>query len=271
MGDVFISYSSKNSDWAKYVANTLSLNQVTYWIAPNCIPGGSNYTKEIPTAIKKCKIFLILISEDSMQSFWVRKELDTAINEKKLIIPILGQNVDLTADFAFLLSGIQHYQYTTKSDPTNQFLTRIKSEVAKVSQSSETAKQETIFCPKCGCQNIDYDYENYEEEIITRTAKLKKSAWMTSLPMCTALAILWYIKLVTNNIITDSNIADLKKALLIPGIVLSLVALIIITLQGLLPIIYRIKNIRKNYSIKKCSCCRCGHRFKVKLSINNHL
>ena len=56
--DVFISYSSKDFDKVNSVKNILEINGISCWMAPQCIPPGSSYAKEIPMAIKNCKVYL---------------------------------------------------------------------------------------------------------------------------------------------------------------------------------------------------------------------
>lgn len=84
--DIFISYSSKEYSSAKKIKEYLDSNDISCWMAPDSIPEGSNYTKEIPMVIYKAKAFLILLSENSQNSPWVDRELEVAIKSNKPII-----------------------------------------------------------------------------------------------------------------------------------------------------------------------------------------
>lgn len=86
---VFISYSSKDYAIATKIRNKLRENNINCWMAPDSIPGGSDYAHEIPSAIESCDYFLIALSENSQQSVWVPKELDLAITAKKTVLPII--------------------------------------------------------------------------------------------------------------------------------------------------------------------------------------
>ena len=57
--DAFISYSSIVYTEALFVYNILTKNELTCWMALNSIPGGSNYTKEIPNAINSSEVFVV--------------------------------------------------------------------------------------------------------------------------------------------------------------------------------------------------------------------
>jgi len=51
--DVFISYSSKEYETANIVRQTLKSNKIKCWMAPESIPAGSNYSREIPKGIRE--------------------------------------------------------------------------------------------------------------------------------------------------------------------------------------------------------------------------
>lgn len=104
---VFISYSSLDKDIVNDIVNMLSDAKISYWIAPEMIPIGSNYAKEIPGVIRSCGIFLLIISQNSQESIWVEKELDYAINMKRKIIPINISETNLSDMFRFYLNNVQ--------------------------------------------------------------------------------------------------------------------------------------------------------------------
>lgn len=104
---VFISYSSKDSYMVDKLTGMLKRMGISYWKAPEMIPTGSSYAREIPTAIKNCEVFLLVISETAQQSIWVEKELDAAVNNRKRIIPFLIDDCPLNDMFRFYLNNVQ--------------------------------------------------------------------------------------------------------------------------------------------------------------------
>ena len=98
MKDVFISYKAEEFDEAKTIKQVLETNGISCWLAPNSIPGGSSYASEIPKAIRECKVFVVLISEQAQKSQWVPRELDQAVNNQKLIMPFMLENCPLKDD-----------------------------------------------------------------------------------------------------------------------------------------------------------------------------
>ena len=107
---VFISYSSKDIDYVMQLAKALELNNIAYWRAPDRIPAGSNYAKEIPKAIKECDVFLLIYSVKSQESIWVEKELDTAVCCKKTILPVRIDDCEFNDLFKFYLNNVQMLQ-----------------------------------------------------------------------------------------------------------------------------------------------------------------
>ena len=107
MNEVFISYSTKERHQANAIRSYLQENGISCWMAPESIPTGSNYTKEIPVAIRNCKVFLLVLSEHSQKSPWVLRELDGAVNNGKYILPYLLDESPMEDEFQFLLTGCQ--------------------------------------------------------------------------------------------------------------------------------------------------------------------
>lgn len=128
MHDVFISYSSVDAVQAETVRNVLEKNGIPCWMAPRDIPGGSNYTKEIPVAIRGCQVFVLILSHNAQNSHWVLKELDSAVNLGKVILPFMLEDCQLNDEFNFLLTGAQRYSaYQKKSEAMETLISRIRA------------------------------------------------------------------------------------------------------------------------------------------------
>lgn len=116
MNSVFISYSSKNDMEVREITKMFDKYGISYWKAPEMIPAGSNYAREIPKVIAQCMVFLLVVSKDSQQSVWVEKEIDFAINNKKTIVPLKIENVELCDMFKFYLNNVQAISYSSGRD-----------------------------------------------------------------------------------------------------------------------------------------------------------
>ena len=104
---VFISYSSIDAEYVDRLADFLSGQGIQYWRAPQMIPAGSNYAREIPDAIKNCEVFLIVFSKNSQSSIWVEKEIDSAVRYRRNILPVCIDGEPLNDMFRFYLNNVQ--------------------------------------------------------------------------------------------------------------------------------------------------------------------
>lgn len=136
MKEVFISYSTIDAANAETVRNVLEKNGLSCWMAPRDIPGGSNYTKEIPIAIRNCKVFVLILSKNAQSSHWVLKELDSAVNCGKVILPFMLEDCILNDEFNFLLTGAQRYAaYQKKAEAMETLIRRIRGILDTTSSS----------------------------------------------------------------------------------------------------------------------------------------
>ena len=149
MRQVFISYSTKDQHQAEAVRNVIEQNGISCWMAPRDIPGGSNYTKEIPTAIRDCQAFVLMLSQNAQNSHWVLKELDSAVNEGKIILPFQLEDITLTDEFNFLLTGAQRYDaYQKKSEAMQLLISRLQAIIQAVPQKEEPASPKPEVHPE---------------------------------------------------------------------------------------------------------------------------
>lgn len=87
---LFISYSHADKAAVKQFALQLSLRGYDLWMDEKNISFGGNYTTAILHGIHESDVYLIFLSENSIQSRWVDAEIDFALREKierkKLVI-----------------------------------------------------------------------------------------------------------------------------------------------------------------------------------------
>ena len=112
MHQVFISYKSDDSALAMKVVKALEENGIPCWIAERDIRTGSNYARDIPSAIKNANFLLLLLTSKSQESPWVLRELDVAITQRKTILPFKIGAFRLNDEMNFLLIGVQHHTST---------------------------------------------------------------------------------------------------------------------------------------------------------------
>ncbi len=79
----FISYSHKDEEFAKRLHAELQNNGIRCWFAPEDMKTGDKIRGTIDEAIRFRDKLLIVLSEESIKSDWVEKEVETAFEEEK--------------------------------------------------------------------------------------------------------------------------------------------------------------------------------------------
>lgn len=112
MADIFISYSSKDKEKADQLTELLASAGLSVWIDRSGIEAATSWSKEIAKALTDCKSFFLLLSEHSLSSPNVAKELAVATELKKHILPVELEAVDLRDEFLYHLAGVQRVSYS---------------------------------------------------------------------------------------------------------------------------------------------------------------
>jgi hypothetical protein len=79
----FISYSSKDADFAKRLHADLQAQNVRCWFAPEDLKIGDKFRMRIDEAIRIHDKLLLVLSENSVKSAWVEKEVETAFEKER--------------------------------------------------------------------------------------------------------------------------------------------------------------------------------------------
>jgi hypothetical protein len=92
MTQFFISYSRKDVEFARKLADSLSQLGFDSWIDWNDIPLTADWWEEIKKGIETTDTFLFLISPDSVSSDACQKEIEHAVQNGKRVIPLVVRN-----------------------------------------------------------------------------------------------------------------------------------------------------------------------------------
>ena len=90
---LFISYSTKDQEFADRLHADLQAKGVRCWYAPADMPGGKKLHEEIDAAIRVHDKLLLILSLDSMNSEWVKREISVArrreiVEGRQILIPV---------------------------------------------------------------------------------------------------------------------------------------------------------------------------------------
>ncbi len=104
---IFVSYSTQDTAAATEVRDDLEAAGLACWMAPRDIAPGLDYAEQIISAIEACPVLVLILSESSNQSQYVRNEVERAVAKRKLVVPFCIQNVIPSRSLEFFISNTQ--------------------------------------------------------------------------------------------------------------------------------------------------------------------
>lgn len=119
--DVFISFSSVNTDVAEKIVQALEESgEIKCWIAFRDIVPSANYAEQLVEAIESCKLVLLILSEDSNKSPQVSREVERAGSKGIPILPLRIEDVVLSKSMEYFISS-HHWLDAYESDIEEYF------------------------------------------------------------------------------------------------------------------------------------------------------
>jgi TolB-like protein/Flp pilus assembly protein TadD len=112
---VFISYASQDAAVAGALVEALERHGVGCWIAPRDVKAGALYADAIVRAISGAKAIVLVLSESSIASSHVGKEIERASSKKRPIIALRIDAAPLTPALEYFLSESQWVEAQTGS------------------------------------------------------------------------------------------------------------------------------------------------------------
>jgi len=85
--DAFISHASKQKRFAKQLVKTLERDGLKAWIDDADVRFGALLRDELQSAIRRCRVLVLLWSKAASESRWVMAEMFTALHSGRHIIP----------------------------------------------------------------------------------------------------------------------------------------------------------------------------------------
>jgi hypothetical protein len=107
-GHVFISHGSENRDEANELCAFIEARGVKCWIAPRDVRPGIDYSEELQAAIENAAAFVVLVTDHSNRSPYVRAETEMAFSSHKPIFPVRQADIKPAAGLALFLK-IRHW------------------------------------------------------------------------------------------------------------------------------------------------------------------
>lgn len=151
--DVFISYSRKDyldennkeiqGNVVSIILERLTKEGISYWIDKDEVHSGDSFTDKITDNIEASSVFVYLSSANANSSRWTCKEISTADEFGKYIIPV---KIDETPYHRRVLFRIADYTYipyyANPEQGLNELITSIKTYLAKQKEDARKAEEE---------------------------------------------------------------------------------------------------------------------------------
>jgi hypothetical protein len=155
----FLSYTREDKDFAGRIANELSGSGIdVWWDEWEIKPGDSLIQKIFQEGLAKCDVFLILLSCASVESKWVKEELDSAMIKRMegstRVIPLVKEEcriplplralkwVELSKDFdAGIREIVKSIYDVSEKPPTGKipdYITELRNSVGGLSKVAST-------------------------------------------------------------------------------------------------------------------------------------
>ncbi len=113
---IFVSYSHQDSKAVEKIVSVLKENtQKRVWFDHN-LRGGENYFSVIANQIIENKYFVFIVSENSAESDWCVRELEFAASEKRTIIAIWLENVELSPRIKLVIQNTHYINWYSETD-----------------------------------------------------------------------------------------------------------------------------------------------------------
>lgn len=111
--DVFLSYSSHDQPWVREFASALREAGVKGWFDAHDLLPGERWRDRIEQALRQSRILVMVLTADSVTRPWTFFELGAAVADKKRIVPVLAEGVDISE----LPPLVRLYQFVHEPSP----------------------------------------------------------------------------------------------------------------------------------------------------------
>ena len=125
--EVFLSHSSQDRQFASDLAGVVRRHGIPVWYSQTNILGAQQWQDEIGAALQRCDWFALVLSPNSAESMWVKRELSYALQQNRFenrIVPIVYQASNFE-QLSWTLSLFQMIDFTGVHDDGYRDLLRI--------------------------------------------------------------------------------------------------------------------------------------------------
>ncbi len=162
--DIFISYKSQYISIVKAVCHTLEEEGIRCWYAPRDLDSkgaGRDYDDEIVEAINASRALVVILSNEALESEWVKNEITQAQHKKKFIIPYVVNELSVENGLRMRLQN-KHW-IDAYPNPERKFALLLNNVKLVLNQSLAEDDSDPLFdIQEENDFENDFDYEEGE-------------------------------------------------------------------------------------------------------------
>ena len=111
---VFLSHARKDDDLARKLGERLARSGFTVWISEDQVLPGENWAKKIGKALDDSDLMVILLTPKSLESDWLRQNIEFALGskryERRVFSVFVGPTLEAGKDVPWILLKLPHRQ-----------------------------------------------------------------------------------------------------------------------------------------------------------------
>jgi hypothetical protein len=147
--DVFISYRRKDLDFVTQLHQELTNRSISAWFDMENIEVADHWRSSIAEGIRACKVFVLVLSPDAVESVNIRKEVDLAETHGKKIVPLMWRQTEIPVAFEYSLAGLQwiDFKQTASVENFDQLADVINRLLGGSSMAEATSNKQVAQAP----------------------------------------------------------------------------------------------------------------------------
>ena len=164
MSHIFISYSRRDTATVDKIVERLEKAGIDVWIDREGIHAGRQWRIQIVEAIDTAKAFVLNVSESSVASVNVLKELNLAEDAvEPFVLPFLLEEVKIPAEMRYQLAGVQQIFYYIDPEKAYDELERTLQERLGIEREEKQSERREIEIVIKGEKVDDFDEEKKQQ------------------------------------------------------------------------------------------------------------
>jgi TIR domain len=117
--EVFLSHTNQDRGFVDSLAEVMRRHGLPVWYSQTNILGAQQWHDEIGAALRRCDWFLVVLSPQSVESTWVKREVMYAFEHDRYdnkIVSVIYQSCDYEEKLSWILPQFQMVDFTRAID-----------------------------------------------------------------------------------------------------------------------------------------------------------